>query len=254
MKLMMKVQVFGDEGGAATHAFTEFPVRIGRDDGCELRVKHRRASRRHARIERVEDGLGLVDEGSRNGVLRNGERVSPREPVKLEDGDRLVMGPITVTVRIIEQTEPIRIDPSAAARAAPSNGWRPNPAIHGRNHMETSLPQVVTRTTQLSDLAPDVAFRAPIAARAPRRAPEPGFAGVSDHRPQTILPRRLEMPGAKPPTVDSLLDRMRRGSPVAIPRQLPETRPLPQWIARFLSDAARRLRGAVGYLAWLLRG
>ena len=49
-------------------------------------------SRRHATIKRGEDTLMLVDLGSTNGTHLNGQRLTPKQPRVLRDGDEIRMG------------------------------------------------------------------------------------------------------------------------------------------------------------------
>ena len=52
------------------------PVTIGRDAACDLMLDDQSVSRRHARVERVEGGLRVVDLGSGNGVWMGPERIA----------------------------------------------------------------------------------------------------------------------------------------------------------------------------------
>jgi hypothetical protein len=64
-------------------------VTIGRLPDCDVVVKDRGASRRHAQI-RAKDGVyTLTDLGSTNGTRLNGQTVQTRT---LEDGDRITIG------------------------------------------------------------------------------------------------------------------------------------------------------------------
>lgn len=65
---------------------------IGRDDSCEVVVRDRFVSRRHARIELSETGAKLLDEGSRNGLSVNGRIVPPEVGIDLKSGDRVDLG------------------------------------------------------------------------------------------------------------------------------------------------------------------
>ena len=49
-------------------------------------------SRRHAMIRRGEDTLTLVDLDSTNGTFLNGQRLLPRQPRVLRDGDEIRLG------------------------------------------------------------------------------------------------------------------------------------------------------------------
>jgi len=72
-----------------THAVSSPKVVIGRSRDCDLRVSDLNASRRHAELRKDGDGYWIVDLGSMNGTLVNGERV---DRAQLEDGDRITLG------------------------------------------------------------------------------------------------------------------------------------------------------------------
>ena len=63
---------------------------IGRTQDCDLRISDLSVSRRHAQLERGEDGWLLSDLGSHNGTRVNGWLV--REPVPVKPGDVLQFG------------------------------------------------------------------------------------------------------------------------------------------------------------------
>ncbi|HEB97998.1 MAG TPA: ATP-binding cassette domain-containing protein [Thiotrichales bacterium] len=62
---------------------------LGRLAGCEVRLDHRSASRRHARIVQVPEGWVLEDLGSTNGTFVNGRQI---ERHLLRAGDRIGIG------------------------------------------------------------------------------------------------------------------------------------------------------------------
>jgi len=69
-------------------------ITIGREPSCTVRVDSPYVSRQHARIEQQGEDVVLVDLGSRNGSLLNGERVEGIAP--LTPGDVLVIADITL--------------------------------------------------------------------------------------------------------------------------------------------------------------
>lgn len=71
---------------------------IGRDPECQLRPRSPEVSRRHAEIDIEGDRVILRDLGSRNGTLVNGEPISGPKP--LEDGDRIMVGPLQFVATI----------------------------------------------------------------------------------------------------------------------------------------------------------
>jgi hypothetical protein len=83
-------------GGLARPARMVFPpgrgrsFTIGRTQDCDLRIADLSVSRRHAQLDRSEDGWLLSDLGSHNGTRVNGWLV--HEPVPVRPGDLLQFG------------------------------------------------------------------------------------------------------------------------------------------------------------------
>lgn len=61
---------------------------IGRTSDCDIVLAKRQVSRRHAQIERDDDGYLLHDLGSKNGTYVNGKEVRDT-PYRLRDGDEI---------------------------------------------------------------------------------------------------------------------------------------------------------------------
>jgi DNA-binding winged helix-turn-helix (wHTH) protein len=70
---------------------------IGRDPAAAVRLDDPGVSRRHARIVIRQDEAILEDLGSKNGTRRGEQLLS--EPVALQDGDRIQVGPIVLIYR-----------------------------------------------------------------------------------------------------------------------------------------------------------
>jgi ABC-type multidrug transport system ATPase subunit len=70
-------------------------VTIGRDPKCGLVLSHPLVSRQHAKLSLAGGTATLADLGSANGTFVNGKAV--RAPVKLNPGDRIDVGPYTLT-------------------------------------------------------------------------------------------------------------------------------------------------------------
>ncbi|PIR20308.1 MAG: hypothetical protein COV45_07095 [Deltaproteobacteria bacterium CG11_big_fil_rev_8_21_14_0_20_47_16] len=69
---------------------------IGRDPTTDLPIEEYVISRRHAKIERRDDGLYIKDIGSKNGTYLNGK---PIKEARLQDGDRISLGTIVLIFR-----------------------------------------------------------------------------------------------------------------------------------------------------------
>lgn len=95
------------DGEVEPFVFADFPVYIGRDESCELRLPYTFVSRRHARIEREGDGFVLVDEGSRNGISHDGRRLEPEERLVLLDQAEFSIETVVARVRFREPTLPM---------------------------------------------------------------------------------------------------------------------------------------------------
>lgn len=94
----VRVAFEGPDSAPRTLTLDHFPLRIGRGDACSLQLPHAAVSTEHAEI-RVERGQAfLMDLRSTNGTKRNGEATTPLEPVHLEPGDRISIGPFVLTV------------------------------------------------------------------------------------------------------------------------------------------------------------
>lgn len=78
------------------------PSDIGRSAACDIRIKDRLASRRHARIT-VADDIHVTDLGSTNGVLVNDEFIFGASKVSADD--LVMIGDTTMQFHMVERTE-----------------------------------------------------------------------------------------------------------------------------------------------------
>ena len=85
-----------EDGAERTVPLGERTVTIGRLPDCEVVLKDRGASRRHAQIRGKNGSYTLTDLGSTNGTKLNGQTVQTRP---LEDGDRITIGSTVLEFR-----------------------------------------------------------------------------------------------------------------------------------------------------------
>ena len=88
--------VVHQDGALKTIALDRATVTIGRLPDCEVVLRDKGASRRHAQILTSGGASTLVDLGSTNGTRLNGETVQTRA---LEDGDRITIGSTLIEYR-----------------------------------------------------------------------------------------------------------------------------------------------------------
>lgn len=79
---------------------------IGRDATCDVVLDSHFVSRHHARIEVKDDNHVLVDEGSRNGTLLNGKRVTKSS--RLQPGDEVRIAEFIIFYRRPDEGESTR--------------------------------------------------------------------------------------------------------------------------------------------------
>jgi TonB family protein len=99
-------------------------INIGKLSTSTLRVDDVNVSRKHAVIERKDDGgWRITDLGSTNGTVLRGERIVQTD---LRDGDRLVLGTTTIVVRLDDAmrarpSEPVAGSTAEVVREVPSD-------------------------------------------------------------------------------------------------------------------------------------
>jgi hypothetical protein len=81
------------EVGSTTYALARPTTRIGRGSDTDLRIDDPGISRNHAELRRSGGDVTVVDLGSTNGVVVDGDRV---EQARLRDGSRVQLGSTTL--------------------------------------------------------------------------------------------------------------------------------------------------------------
>ena len=88
--------VVREDGGERIVALSSDTVTIGRLADCDVVVKDKGASRKHAQLKRRDGAWTLTDLGSTNGTRLNGQTVQTRE---LADGDTITIGTTVIEFR-----------------------------------------------------------------------------------------------------------------------------------------------------------
>lgn len=96
---------------------------LGRSSSNTLLIENAQVSRHHATIHAQDASeYWLIDLGSINGTLRNGQRVT--QPVRLRDGDRMTIAETTLTFRQMETEADDNAGTTSVTAPAVREEWR----------------------------------------------------------------------------------------------------------------------------------
>jgi Protein of unknown function (DUF3662)/Inner membrane component of T3SS, cytoplasmic domain len=88
--------VIHEDGGDRTVPLRSDTVTIGRLADCDVVLKDKGASRKHAQLRLRDDTWAITDLGSTNGTRLNGQTIQSRE---LADGDKITIGTTVIEFR-----------------------------------------------------------------------------------------------------------------------------------------------------------
>jgi ankyrin repeat protein len=203
------------EGSGRIVGLTGAELLLGRDDACDVVVRDRSLSRRHARLAPAVGGWLLIDQESGNGTFVNGQRV--HEAI-LRHGDEVLFG----TVRVLFEDPP------------------PEPATVVLPPGENAPPASARPATGI--LPPE---SKPVPLTRPRSVPPPPPVRPPPPLPPLPVPPPLpERAPVQPPGPAAPVER--------VPRPARGRRALPAIFAAVLFGVA--LAGIAGFLAWRSRG
>lgn len=77
---------------------------IGRSNECDLKISSSEVSRIHCRITIQDDSVFIEDLGSANGTFVNDQILSPRQPIAVDPGTKVTIGPAEFIVDYIAPT------------------------------------------------------------------------------------------------------------------------------------------------------
>lgn len=159
---------------------------LGRAPECSIQLRHASISRRHAHLEREGERWFVVDEGSRNGVVHESQRVTRLE---LVDQREFQLGELLLRFRA-DETD-VALAPPPAARTTPPPARPRFDVDEIELEGEADLPRASAPTQ----------FSAPLP---PRAAPTPSFAPASSEpRIERRSPPPPPSPTPRPATFDT---------------------------------------------------
>jgi pSer/pThr/pTyr-binding forkhead associated (FHA) protein len=121
---------------------------IGRQTGCQLRIRSGEVSRKHCEIRYEETTPVIKDLGSSNGTYVNGVRVIEK---RLEAGDLIAIGPVVFLVQL--GGDPSGFDAAALFRAGvPGGAAEPSEAaVAEAGRQRESVDESTPTTSGLMD-------------------------------------------------------------------------------------------------------
>jgi ABC-type multidrug transport system ATPase subunit len=76
---------------------------IGRTPDNDIVVNHPQVSSKHAALIRDGNNLFIEDRGSANGTFVRGQRVTPHQRVPVQNGERILLGPMPLLVQLAKE-------------------------------------------------------------------------------------------------------------------------------------------------------
>jgi pSer/pThr/pTyr-binding forkhead associated (FHA) protein len=73
----------------------------GRDHTCSIILASNNVSRKNTSFRVLEDGIYVIDNGSRNGTILNKNKLNALEPTRLQDHDEIRVGPYSIIYRFV---------------------------------------------------------------------------------------------------------------------------------------------------------
>ncbi|NLI78560.1 MAG: FHA domain-containing protein [Candidatus Riflebacteria bacterium] len=226
------IQLTLTEAGGKRLEITELPYLVGRTPECALVLESPRVSRKHARFERGEGGLVVVDLGSSNGTFVNGTRLTG--PTPLRTGDRVQFGDVVYTVEVPAILAQTIVGGFSVLEALHEQARRESEAAPGSARPEPEeIPVSEVLPPGLDALSPDAKRDGP--QEPPAASPTPDVKPTPEAKPTpepVAEPKLHPEPIVEPnPPPESVAMVKPEPEPIAEPKPAPEAKPAPEPIA-----------------------
>lgn len=73
---------------------------IGRTRDNDIQIDHPQVSSRHALLHKIDQELFIEDRGSANGTYVRGQRIAPGQRVRVENGEKVFVGPMPLVLQV----------------------------------------------------------------------------------------------------------------------------------------------------------
>jgi pSer/pThr/pTyr-binding forkhead associated (FHA) protein len=151
-------------------------ITIGRSRDNTIAIANKAISRRHARIDLLDEGYILSDAGSLNGTFLNDQRT---QRAQLAAGDKISIGSYSIQFEIDAK----RTGPALPEKVAPAAD-------------DASAQDEISIQETGSSPAPQAAMPAIPATNPPIKPPEPPSEGIVQQQPQTRSAEVISLPVA----------------------------------------------------------
>lgn len=167
-RLQIQLDIVGPETKESV-TWSEGAYHIGRSSGNQLILSHNFVSSQHARIEASTAGWTLTDMNSTNGTLVDGATISPNEPVPLQPGTQIRIGPFAIVCKQIlvepgasvelelpEEPEDVSKEPMRRSGSTPVPPKKPPPSPNPAGNGYEPLPGLDDRSIRLLNYLPGI--------------------------------------------------------------------------------------------------
>ena len=182
----MLTLLLNEEGNSQTLRLTQDLISVGRSRENIIVVANKKASRAHAKIERIGSTYQITDLGSGNGTKVNGSKIDFHT---LAAGDEIKIGDATLLLKSIDDEVPEDDDEKDADRTDLSEG---TDEVKISEDDELTFKDDEPPETEIIERAPAKAKPAPLAKPGAKAAPPPAKGAPPAAKPRPSLNDRFK--------------------------------------------------------------
>lgn len=208
-------------------------ITIGRSEDCDLQLDDTHLSRRHLRIESVNDAIYLTDLGSSNGTFLEGKRLPPNQRTQLSTGHYFSVGDIILMVTALETAKGAPSSNSISSEGYLSVRQQPPP---------TKQPEIVRIKKEKRNALPIILGAGAVLLICLCAAVVGGYMLFSSPKPTpTAIAYDLLTETPLPPTIDPIQPEELTNTPSPVLTDSPSPTQAPpvgdRWLILYYADA-----------------